>query len=186
MLQDQYLNTHGEFRTEYSIDPGVASIGWFDNKIFFASQVTWSLPLLQLPESHSTFLEFIGLILPILAYGKRLAGRTITLFADNSACCALWQSKVCHDSEFVSILIQCLHLLQYTIGCQIFVEHVPRRSTFYAVLVDNLSRLSTTTATDLFHIRHAFQYRPRGPFLDWLLNPTPDWNLPIQLARSVY
>jgi len=164
----------------------VASIGWHANNIYFASQITWPLSILELAEAHSTFLEFIGLLLPIIAYGKHLSGHIITLFVDNSACCSLWHSKVCHDSEIVSMLIQCLHMLQYALQCQIFVEYVPRRSTFHAILVDNLSRLSSTTQTDRRHIATAFKFQPRGPLLDWLLQPTPDWSFPHRLAQFVY
>ena len=43
-------------------------------------------------------------------------------------------------------LLHLLHLLEVAIRCKTLIEHSPRRSSWQTILVDNLSRKSTTTA----------------------------------------
>ena len=82
-------------------------------------------------------------------------------------------------------MIRCLHVLEAFLECRIFVEHVKRRSNKMAILVDNLSRESSTTTDDLEKIQGLQWHSPQGALNKWLSNPGLDWNLPEKLVADV-
>ena len=69
--------------------------------------------------------------------------------------------------------------------CRIFVEHVKRRSNKMAILVDNLSRESSTTTDDLEKIQGLQWHTPQGALNKWLANQGLDWRLPEKLVADV-
>ena len=175
-----------------SLDSGAASVGFVDHPLqtkflqpFFATTLTWPLPLLSIPQLNSTLLEFIALLFPFLGLKTKLTGHQIILHVDNKACVDVWNSRTCKNDEMLAIFLQTLHVIEAALECRLFIVHSPRRSTPVTCLVDNLSRLSTTTSSDNQAIRHAHQYHLRGPLLDWLFQPSIDWNLPKKIVQYV-
>ena len=66
-----------------------------------------------------------------------------------------------------------------------FVEHVKQKSNDMAVLVDNLSRKSTTTDKDLAAINNVIWQTPSGSLASWAAGPLLDWSLPVKLLADV-
>jgi hypothetical protein len=54
-----------------------------------------------------------------------------------------------------------------------------------AVLVDSLSRSTTTTDEELGQIRHVEWRQLGGVLHDWLAEPVLDWDLPRKLAADI-
>jgi hypothetical protein len=171
--------------TLQSPDRGVASLGFQNTDYFFASILYWPHPFLQLFPSNSTLLEAIGLLLPFLAIPLKLRGQNVQLFVDNEAVVHAWNRRVSARNEWISLVIQTLHVLEAALPCRIHVQHIPRCSTKPARLVDALSRKCTTTPAELQQIAHLTQYQPQGPLLEWLQDPHLDWTLPLRISQYV-
>jgi len=95
------------------------------------------------------------------------------------------ESKHVKNDMSASILIRAIHLLEAYLGTTVHVRHRPRVSTEEAVLVDNLSRNSTTTAEDLKLVGLVEEKVVTGELCEWLVNPTLNWNLPYRLLAEV-
>ena len=114
-----------------------------------------------------------------------MINKFIVLYVDNISLIYAWEKKYCKNDEETSILIRCLHVLEAFLECRIFVEHVKRRSNKMAILVDNLSRESSTTTDDLEKIQGLQWHTPQGALNKWLANPGLDWRLPEKLVADV-
>ena len=66
-----------------------------------------------------------------------------------------------------------------------FVVHVKRKSNDMAVLVDNLSRKSTTTDKDLAAINDMIWLTASRSLASWAAAPSLDWSLPVKLLADV-
>jgi hypothetical protein len=166
-------------------DRGVASLGFEDDQYFFVSILRWPHIFLTKFPSNSTLLESIGLLLPFLCIPQQLTGRHILLLVDNEAVVYAWTRRLSPHSEWVSIIIQTLHIMEAALPCRIYVQHVPRCSTGPATLADALSRETTTTPPQSAKIMHLPICEPQGPLLSWLQSPIPDWTLPIKLVEYI-
>ena len=174
-------------------DRGVAAVGFEKEKIFFAGGLSWSLDLMtKLRDSKgrwwgckSNALECIGLLIPFLTQPDLLKNRFVILYVDNISLIYAWEKKYCKNDEETSILIRCLHVLESFLEAKVFVEHIKRKSNDMAVLVDNLSRKSTTTVKDLAAINEVIWLTPGGSLASWAAGPTLDWSLPVKLLADV-
>jgi len=84
-----------------------------------------------------------------------------------------------------TILIRALHLISAYLGTQIHVSHLPRKSTWDALLVDRLSREKSTTSQDKKLLK-SFKFRKIPNCLkSWMSKPTEDWELPMALLSDV-
>jgi hypothetical protein len=164
---------------------GVASVGFKNDSLNFVASMLWPDGFLQKINGNSTLLEAIGLLLPFLCIPKKLVNKTVILFVDNIAVVYSWDKRLCKKDEKTATIIQTLHILEALLPCKIFVEHQLRRSTKEAVLADNLTRISTTTTDVKNQIKHLKFYHPKSPLNPWLLNPAPNWDLPLQIADFV-
>jgi hypothetical protein len=109
----------------------------------------------------------------------------VLLYVDNQAIIHAWHKRMSPHCELVSIIVQCLHLLEAILPCRIYVEYVPRCSSPSSVLADKLSRQSTTDKQALKAISHLTPCVPGGPLIHWLGNPDPNWDFPRKLAEYV-
>ena len=134
--------------------PGFASIGLdIDGCITFARQIFWSNDVLDSKTdskgakfgSKSTTLECLGLLLPFLSIPKNLLNQHIVLNVDNIACVFAWESGHASNDICASIRIRALHLICARIGSTVYVNHLPRLSSWEASIADRMSRSSTTT-----------------------------------------
>ena len=166
-------------------DRGVASLGFNQSHYFFLAIFKWEDRFLNKFLSHSTVFEGVGLLLPFISQPQLLKNKFVILYVDNEPFVLAWQRRYAKKSIYTSILLQTLHILEATLPCRIFIEYQKRCSNDQAILVDKLSRLSTTDAGSLKAISHLHPFQPRGPLLDWLKNPQEDDDLPFHIAHYV-
>jgi hypothetical protein len=84
-----------------------------------------------------------------------------------------------------SIVIRTIALLGAALGSVIHVIHLPRRSSWEAVLVDNLSRRSTSFRSER-ELVNRFKKPVIPPSLSaWLVSPSADWELPQKIVSEV-
>jgi hypothetical protein len=96
-----------------------------------------------------------------------------------------WGSRKITNDTSASILIRAIHIISFYLGCSVSIQHLPRRSTTLAELVDDLSRSSTTGPAQLQLIRRAYSLPIPHALQDWLQNPSEDWTLPLTLLNHV-
>ena len=174
-------------------DRGVASIGFKGISPFFAGGIKWPFALLTKQKDckgrwwggKSSALECVGLLIPFLTKPKWLVNKFIVLYVDNISLIYAWEKRYCKNDDETSILIRCLHVLESFLETRIYIEHVKRMSNEIAVLVDHLSRESSTTQEDLAMIEELPWHVPQGALINWLNNPGLDWNLPEKLVNDV-
>ena len=169
---------------------GAASIGltpW--GSVWFHSSIRWSSYLLtEAMDSKgcaygckSATLEAVGLLLPFVTIPGRLRNKAVRLQVDNISLVYGWVNKHQKNDTSASILIRSIHIIAVMLNCMVEVEHLPRVTSPAAILADNLSRTSTTTAAD----RRAVAGAASGPIpralTDWLNCPFDDWDLPYKL-----
>ena len=168
-------------------DRGVASIGFDNEKLFFAGGVKWGDALMtklrdsrgRLWGSKSSALECIGLLIPFVTRPDLIRNKYVILYVDNISLIYAWEEKYCKNDEETSILVRCLHVLEAFLEARVFVGHVKRMSNDKAVLVDRL------TGEDLNRIKDLPWLSPSGALKDWISLPCRDWNLPVKIVKDV-
>jgi hypothetical protein len=191
----QFNKADGRFITlPYEGSRGAASINIVENDIvWFHAQVIFPRPFLL---SHrddsdhaygckSATLESIGLILPFVCCPELLINKEVTLFTDNEALVYGWDKRrVAHDNT-ASIFLKGLHLISTFLGTSVEVRHLPRMSSPSAILVDALTR-STTTNQDHLNLIGSAQKSIIPPcILSFLEDPSEDLSLPYALLNHV-
>ena len=136
---------------------GCGSVG-FDRmgQIIFAFQLFWPPSVISYfkdPLGHrlgnkTTTLEFLGILLPFLLIPEQLLNQVIEVKVDNMACYFGWLNRHVKGDVTASILIRSLHLMSSFLGCQVHITHLPRKSSWDAIVVDRLSRSSSTNSQD--------------------------------------
>ncbi len=178
-------NTGEKINLSQPEDRGVASLWFTTRQYFFVASLKWNIPMLEMFASNSTLLEAIGLLLPFLCIPQQLVGKYVLLLVDNEAVIYAWHKRMSHRDQYVSIFIQTLHMLEAALPCRIFTQYVKRCSTPEAILVDKLSRASTTDPTALAKIAHLKTVTPQGPLAAWLRNPSADWSPPNRIVTHI-
>lgn len=173
---------------------GAASISAIeDGPIWFCARLTWPVKLLlQARDTRdhaygckTPTLEAVAAILPFLCCPRELAGKEVVLHTDSEAVVYGWESRRVNNDVSASILLRALHLISNYLGCTVFVSHLPRMTTESAVLADHLTRRSTTRRQELAAIGAACQPVIPQPMLDWLEDPSDDWDLANRLLKAV-
>jgi len=134
--------------------------------------VSWPYNFICKFPHNSALLEIIGLIIPFIAHPRVFATKYVKCNVDNISLLYAWENKTCKKDQTLYELIKLLHIIEVAIPCKIFIEHSPRRSSWQTILVDNLSRKSTTTEKDENFICNAKKYFLLGPLKNWIENPT--------------
>ena len=174
-------------------DRGVACVGFKNEEVTFCAGFRWSWDLMtRLRDSKghwwgskSNALECVGLLLPFVTNPKMLKNQFVILYVDHISLIYAWEKKYCKNDEETSILIRCLHVLEAFLEVKVFVEHVKRMLNDMAVLVDHLSRESSTTVRDLERIESVPRLSPGGALIEWVAKPCLDWDLPNKLIIDV-
>ena len=173
---------------------GCGNIGFsFDGIVIFAYQMFWPSEIIQFASDNkmkrlgnkTTTLEFLGILIPFLVIPESLCDQHIEVKVDNSGCYFGWLNRHVKEDVLASILIRALHLISAYLGCQVHITHLPRKSTWDAMVVDRLSRSVSTTESDR-RLVESFDFpKPGGALLAWMKNPREDWNLPFNLLCEV-
>jgi len=164
---------------------GAASLGYKKELYFFFGLLEWPESFLKKHPSDSMLFETAGLLIPFLCIPNSLCHKLVILELDNTAILHAWKKKLSKNDELTSILIQCLHLIECSLPCKIFIEHVKRRSSQESILVDNFSRKNTVKTKDLKSIEHLVTHKLKGSLLKWLENTTPDWSFPKRFVNEI-
>jgi len=174
-------------------DRGVASVGFKGKKLTSVIVLRWPQILLTGAKnrkghyfgSMSSTLEAVGLLLPFLKFPNQLRGQHVLLEVDNTSVVYAWEKKHGKNDVELSLLMRCLVVIEAFLECKVYVKHVLRRSNFMSVLVDNLSRESTTTPRVIRSLRGLEPKKVDGHLATWLKNPAMDWNLPLNLIEDI-
>lgn len=177
--ENQFFNISKPF------DRGVVSVGYGKGNYFFVSMLRWPTEFLDLFPSQSLILEGIGVLLPCICMPHLLVHNNVVLYTDNEALTVAWSRRTTKHCEIGAIILQTLTRVELLLECRLFLVYQPRRSTPQAILVDNLSRLSTTTEADLQSIQHLQIMEPPAALTDWLKKPDIDWGLPQRLLKDI-
>ena len=173
---------------------GAASISAMeDGPIWFCACLSWPDRLLFQARDNADHaygcktptLEAVAAILPFLCCPESLAGREVILHTDSEAVVYGWESRRVNNDVSASIIIRALHLISCYLGCSVFVYHLPRMSNDSAKLADHLTRRRTTKAAEKAAIRAAPAVSIPAALMEWLNDPSDDWNLSIRLLEAV-
>jgi hypothetical protein len=174
-------------------DRGIASVLIMGSSIRWSCVESWGMHLLDEARdsrghyfgSKTTLLEAVGVLLPFVCVPELLRGRHLVFKVDNKAVVYGWKNGgVKFDCE-ASIVLRAVHLLASYLGATVHVMHQPRRSDDWSILVDNLSRKSTTTEEDKQRVAGASQSKLTGQLKEWLEEPGEDWDLPMKLLEEL-
>jgi hypothetical protein len=176
-----------------SQDRGVACVEVTGGEVTWWCDLTWPDYFLNEARdskgahygSKTTTLEVLGILLPLVSIPEQLCGKHLVFTVDNVAVVFGWDNKVVKFDDTASIMIRAIHLIASYLGCVVHVEHSPRRSSQWEVLVDNLSRKQTTLFEDRRLVRNARRSNVQGHLLKWLENPVENWDLPYFLLGEV-
>jgi len=173
---------------------GCGNVGFnFDGEIIFAKQIFWEKSTIETAKDKNNkrvgdktaFLEFVGILLPFVCNPSLVSGKHVIVKVDNIACYYGWLNRQCAGDELASIAIRSLHLLSAFLCCEIHVEHLPRVSTWDAMLADRLSRERTTTYNDK-RLLASFPVMPLpSSLVEWLRSPEENWNVPMDILNEI-
>ena len=173
---------------------GCGSVGFNRaGHIIFAYQLFWPSEVISYFKdstghrlgNKTTTLEFLGILLPFLLIPNQLLNQVIEVKVDNVACFFGWINRHVTGDVTASILIRSLHLISAFLGSQVHITHLPRKSTWDAVLVDRLSRSSSTSSQDRRLLASFPGWVLPECLLQWLNHPVEDWSLAEKLLKSV-
>jgi hypothetical protein len=135
--------------------------------------------------SKTTTLEAIGVLLPFLTIPETLMGRNLVFTVDNIAVVYGWDNRTVKFDDAASVILRTVHIISAYLGCIVHITHSHRRSTKWEILSDNLSRTSTRSFEDRMLVREAKRSIVKGKFMEWLMDPQEDWDLPNILLGEV-
>ena len=173
---------------------GVACVGIDeDGRFMMAHQNFWDEQLIKFDTDNNgirfgnktSFLEFVGIVIPLLLIPEKLRNQHIVFEVDNISCCFGWENRFLKEDSYTSVLIRAAHLISYYLGSTIHVEHRLRNSSWGGKMVDRMSRERTTERNDIELLRSYKNHRLPKLFTTWLHNPIVDWELPENLLNIV-
>jgi hypothetical protein len=135
--------------------------------------------------SKTATLEMLGVLIHFLHSKDQMRNQHLVFKTDNLACVYGWENKCVKFDICASIVIRTIALLGAALGSIIHVIHLPRRSSWEAVLVDNLSRRSTSFRSER-ELVNRFKKPVIPPSLSaWLGSPSADWELPQKIVSEI-
>ncbi len=184
----KYNFQNGVFCLDHEPSRGVCVIGGespMDTWIW--SKLTWPKSFLLSKDSRgkefgrkSTTLEALGLLLPLLAFPEKVAGKNMLLWVDNAAVCFGWEKGYVKFDREATAILQWANVLASLMGTTIYVKHIKRMSNNMAKLADEMSRKNyTSSGTNLGE--HNFR-EYTGSLQKWLDNPIGHHDLEKQLV----
>ena len=88
----------------------------------------------------STTLESIGMLLPLLVFPDKVAGRNIIFMIDNKAVLYSWYKGLVKNDKSATEVLKTVQYLASFLGVTVHVDHAPRMSEPLAAVADKLSR----------------------------------------------
>jgi hypothetical protein len=173
---------------------GCGNVGFdYNGNVIFAAQLFWPEKIIQFAKDSkncrlgdkTTTLEFLGILLPFILIPESLCNQHIIVKVDNIGCYFGWLNRQVAGDKMASVLIRILHLVSAYLGCFVHIEHLPRNSTWDAMLVDRMSRSLSTTDMDKKLLRSFNLPDIPDCLLGWMNDPWEDWELPNQVLSYV-
>ena len=173
---------------------GCGNVGFSsDGQVIFATQVFWPEGILNVARDSkncrlgdkTTTLEFLGILLPFLLVPESLKNQHVVVKVDNVGCYYGWLNRQVKGDKMASVLVRVLHLISAFLGCFIHIEHLPRNSSWDAMLVDRLSRSLTTTVMDRKLLASFVLPDLPDSLVSWMEDPSEDWVLPNRILAHV-
>jgi hypothetical protein len=130
-------------------------------------------------------LEQIAILIPLLLIPEKLFNQHIIVRTDNIACVFGHENHSMKKDETASIFIRAVHLISAFLGSKIHIEHLPRCSDWGSETADNLSRERTTGFLETRMLQRWKHLDLPSTLLEWLQNPTADWEIPYQMLQHV-
>ena len=122
--------------------------------------------------SKSTTLEAVGILIPLITFRDKVAGKQIIFKVDNIAVTWGWQKGYVKEDKTASEVLKAVRHLGGLLGTTIFIEHVGRMTNEMAILADQLSRREKAPEARERMALEKAMYRPtQGFLLEWLQNP---------------
>ena len=120
----------------------------------------------------STTLESVGLLLPLLVFPDKIAGRNIIFMVDNMAVLYGWSKGVVKNDYSATEVLKAVQYLASFLGVTVYVEHVPRMSDPMAAMADELSRKSKDfSGRTTRNLKNALHREVSSCLTEWLSNP---------------
>ena len=164
-----------------------------EGEILFCYQYLWDKEMIEEKKDNkgarfsakTSTLEMIGMILPFILFPSSLKNRHVILSTDNIGCFFGWENMAVKGDVTASILVRSLALMSAKLNCHVYVEHVPRCSTWGSKMADCLSR-SGTTRGPAKKLLSSFSQPALPLFLtEWLKDPKEDWSLALMCTNFV-
>lgn len=166
--------------------PAVATVGLNEcGEIIVVGRMFWNTNMIRNVVdkaeirygNKTTFLEFVGILLPILSKPCIFKDKHVSFKTDNMGCAQAWSNRRSKEDADLSIVIRILHIACYILNTVIVISHVPRNSSWDSCLVDRLSRDTTTTSNDNKLLVKCSMPPVVDCFTRWLKNPGSDWSI---------
>ena len=120
----------------------------------------------------STKLESIGMLLPLLVFPDKVAGRNIIFMIDNKAVLYGWYKGLVKNDKSATEVLKTVQYLASFLGVTVHVDHVPRMSEPLAAVADKLSRKNENFSGKTTRILKNTLYREVFSCLTkWVENP---------------
>jgi len=134
-------------------------------------------------------LELVGPLLGISAAHKACRNFAVRFWVDNSGSCFIFKKGYSSSCPLSSALVAALSSVAAGIGCKIEIKKITRCSNVQAVMADALSKgcfgRFWDAARDAGLRMDVEQLTVPVALLDWVLNPTPDFNLGAKILREI-
>jgi len=175
-------------------EPGCGSIALCEEgKILTVRQFLWPSDFIQNGRDDkkvrfgdkSTTLEMIGMVLVFLSDPSLFRGKRVLLKVDNLAAVFGMETGSIKNDENAAVFVRTLHLIAAYLECELFIEHLPRKSDWESLLVDRLSRKSTTTKQDQERLLAFGEFSLPKCLENWFSSPSLDWQLSVKLLEYV-
>ena len=122
--------------------------------------------------SKSTTLESVGLLLPMIAFPEKVAGRNLIFSINNIAVMHGWLSGYFRKDWTASEALKAAQYMAAFLGVTIHVRHVPRVSNPLAHMADEISRKDADFSRNTVKLLSGAAFQGiEGGLLGWLVSP---------------
>lgn len=127
--------------------------------------------------NKTTLLEAIGLLIPIYHNFGKIKNKHVVLFVDNIATVWAYENGRSRKDPYTSVIISALNHIAVSAPCKLYVKHLPRVSTYQALLADILSRQNDKGLYLFNEFKDNIQTSWPPSLQQWFSSPNLDWFL---------
>ena len=116
---------------------------------------------------------------------EKIKSAHVVLNVDNMGCYFGWENRNVQGDKCATIVSRTIALISAFLEINVHVRYMPRFLCWEACTCDRLSRRQTTTSNDRRLLRSYENLKVRKVMLNWLEDPTENWNICIALINYV-